>query len=156
VGGLPSFQPGFLPDGIFASYRVVDADIQSYFDTFDHTRLLSLLQKRVSTRRVSKLIRQWLKAGVMEDGVQNDILRLANSSDTQMISLSFVVPCRVLRRPCERSSKSLQFETQAPPPKSELWIWDEMVLIFSVSTSTRRSQRRAVSSRPIFCLHKRP
>ena len=53
---------------LITGWWVVDADIQSYFDTIDHKLLMSLLRRRISDRRILKLIRQWLKAGVMEDG----------------------------------------------------------------------------------------
>ncbi len=48
---------------------VVDADIESYFDTIDRQKLMEMVERRISDRRVLKLIRQFLRAGVLDRGM---------------------------------------------------------------------------------------
>ena len=47
---------------------LLDADIAAFFDTVDHEWLMRFLAHRISDRRMLRLIRKWLTAGVVEDG----------------------------------------------------------------------------------------
>ena len=47
---------------------VLDADLQSFFDTLEHEWLVKFLEHRIADRRVIRLIQKWLNAGVLEDG----------------------------------------------------------------------------------------
>ena len=47
---------------------ILDLDVRSYFDSIDHEKLMELVEIRIADRRILRLIRQWLEAGVLEDG----------------------------------------------------------------------------------------
>src|SRR5438093_825015 len=47
---------------------VLDCDIRGFFDAIDHEWLIKFIEHRVGDRRVLRLIRKWLRAGVSEEG----------------------------------------------------------------------------------------
>src|ERR1017187_5482258 len=55
---------------ITAGYRwVVDLDLEKFFDRVNHDKLIAKIAERVSDKRLLKLIRAFLRAGVMEGGL---------------------------------------------------------------------------------------
>ena len=55
-------------------YRwVVDLDLEKFFDRVNHDKLIARIASKVSDQRVLKLIRAFLKVGVMEDGLVNPV-----------------------------------------------------------------------------------
>ncbi|MDR1208268.1 MAG: hypothetical protein LBJ89_02860, partial [Holosporales bacterium] len=47
---------------------VVEADIKSFFDTVDHEWLIKFLEHDIADKKLIRLIKKFLKAGVMEQG----------------------------------------------------------------------------------------
>ncbi len=112
---------------------VLDADIRDFFGSIDFDALMERMRQRISDRRVLKLVEQWLKAGVLEDGALHEVNAgvpqggvisplLSNiyldTLDTRMESEriagtlvryadDFVVVCKTRER-CERTKEKVQ------------------------------------------------
>lgn len=48
---------------------VIDLDIEKYFETVNHDKLISCVREQVNEKEVLHLIRRFLKAGIMENGI---------------------------------------------------------------------------------------
>lgn len=57
---------GYLAEGYS---HVVDIDLEKFFDRVNHDKLMGAIAKRITDKRVLKLIRSFLNAGVMENGL---------------------------------------------------------------------------------------
>ncbi len=52
---------------------VVDIDLEKFFDRVNHDRLMAAMARRVSAKRMLKLIRAFLESGVMENGLVSPV-----------------------------------------------------------------------------------
>jgi len=53
---------------------LLDADIRGFYDAIDHGWMLKFLEQRIADKRILRLIRKWLKAGVIENGEWSETL----------------------------------------------------------------------------------
>ena len=48
--------------------EIYDVDVEKYFDTVEHSKLLKLIALRISDGKILRVIKQWLKSGYVEEG----------------------------------------------------------------------------------------
>ena len=73
-----AFRPGRSPhralDALYVGITkrkvnwIIDADIRGFFDNISHEWLMKFLEHRIADRRMLRLLKKWLRAGVSEDG----------------------------------------------------------------------------------------
>jgi RNA-directed DNA polymerase len=96
-----------IHEGLSGGFEhVVDVDLKSYFDTIDHDLLMERVSRRVEDVQVLRLIRAWLKAGVLEEGRIRHPDRGSPQGGVISPLLSNIMLHEVDRRWCDASGKA--------------------------------------------------
>lgn len=88
---------------------VIDADLQSYFDTIPHDRMEACLRQRIVDGSILKLIRAFLKAGVMEGHRQWDVTEGAPQGGVLSPLLSNIYLHQLDQLMAERGHRMVRF-----------------------------------------------
>ena len=74
---------------------VIDLDLEKFFDRVNHDKLMGQIAKRIEDKRLLKLIRAFLNAGVMENGLvsRNIYVRSERAGQRVMESIKVASTC---------------------------------------------------------------
>jgi RNA-directed DNA polymerase len=107
---------------IAEGYRwCVDLDLEKFFDRVSHDKLMAKIAKRVSDKRLLKLIRAFLKAGVMENGLVSPVDEGTPQGGPLSPLLSNIVLDEFDRELERRGLRFARYADGTPVQSSTLW-----------------------------------
>lgn len=94
---------------------VVDMDLEKFFDRVNHAILMSRMARKVSDKRVLKLIRAYLNAGVMVDGMMQETLEGTPQGGPLSPLLANILLDDLDKELTERGLKSVRYAGDCAP-----------------------------------------